>query len=436
MVLLTSSSISVAISSGVVCMFTFLLFLSGYVLQQQTVRSLQEALHAPPVPKPIPTLPVRFQNVETEDDNLAQVAAEVLGTGGEDKTEAGHEAIKAFFNASKSDIVVQNFETPSSVTEDVVVDGNNPTSDSPTESQASESVTTHKEQVDGIAPEQLEKMPQSETPKATIASSSLISTELPDPSNPTSAPEKPLRLAYILTLSLPSQICSALLFFKHQSSSGSTITSRVVLYPSTWEQDPSNDAYTNALALMRIAQDDYGIIYHPVRTADAWEGISIESQLLGELQRYHWDYDRMMYLKTPGLAVDMAALDSTLTKSSLIRNWMPLKQDARADPPILLLSAKEGILAPRGATRRLTAEAATSHTNHHAGEMDVEAAAKMAAYVYFAEGELEHRKTEKEWYGGVFERFERERAEVCKGVSFEGEKIELRKMKKSRRGKV
>ncbi|MCJ1394353.1 hypothetical protein MMC18_007231 [Xylographa bjoerkii] len=41
------------ISSGIIFIFTSLLFLSGYVLQQQTVRSLQAAIH-PPLP-PAPT---------------------------------------------------------------------------------------------------------------------------------------------------------------------------------------------------------------------------------------------------------------------------------------------------------------------------------------------------------------------------------------------
>ncbi|MCJ1247606.1 hypothetical protein MMC30_004821 [Trapelia coarctata] len=49
--LLTSGQISMTISSCVVFIFTSLLFLSGYVLQQQTVRSLQAALH-PPLPPP------------------------------------------------------------------------------------------------------------------------------------------------------------------------------------------------------------------------------------------------------------------------------------------------------------------------------------------------------------------------------------------------
>jgi hypothetical protein len=44
MVLLTSSSVSAIVSMGVICIFTALLFLSGYVLQQQSVKNIQHAL--------------------------------------------------------------------------------------------------------------------------------------------------------------------------------------------------------------------------------------------------------------------------------------------------------------------------------------------------------------------------------------------------------
>ncbi|KAG4413356.1 hypothetical protein IFR04_013507 [Cadophora malorum] len=44
MVLLTSAQVSVAISSVIVFFFTSALFLSGYVLQQQTVRDLRAAI--------------------------------------------------------------------------------------------------------------------------------------------------------------------------------------------------------------------------------------------------------------------------------------------------------------------------------------------------------------------------------------------------------
>src|ERR1700754_3329452 len=65
MVLLTSSAVSVAISGAIICAFTFLLFLSGYVLQQRTVRSLQEALRQPPEAlRPIPSLPPQFAKAD------------------------------------------------------------------------------------------------------------------------------------------------------------------------------------------------------------------------------------------------------------------------------------------------------------------------------------------------------------------------------------
>ncbi|KAF2205253.1 hypothetical protein GQ43DRAFT_460071 [Delitschia confertaspora ATCC 74209] len=53
MMLLTSGQVSMAISSGIVFIFTLVLFLSGYVLQQRTVHSLQAAIK-PRLPKPLP----------------------------------------------------------------------------------------------------------------------------------------------------------------------------------------------------------------------------------------------------------------------------------------------------------------------------------------------------------------------------------------------
>ncbi|TVY21514.1 hypothetical protein LARI1_G000500 [Lachnellula arida] len=53
MVLLTSSQVSVAISSCIIFFFTTALFLSGYVLQQQTVRDIRAAIK----PQIVPTAP-------------------------------------------------------------------------------------------------------------------------------------------------------------------------------------------------------------------------------------------------------------------------------------------------------------------------------------------------------------------------------------------
>ncbi|TVY43759.1 hypothetical protein LSUB1_G001264 [Lachnellula subtilissima] len=70
MVLLTSSQVSVAISSCIVFFFTTALFLSGYVLQQQTVRDIRAAIK----PQIVPTapelklfLPEKFRDQEGND---------------------------------------------------------------------------------------------------------------------------------------------------------------------------------------------------------------------------------------------------------------------------------------------------------------------------------------------------------------------------------
>lgn len=142
----------------------------------------------------------------------------------------------------------------------------------------------------------------------------------------------------------------------------------------------------------------------------------------------------MLYLRTPGLAMDVAALDAALSSNpgSLRRNWIQLSKLSSAsreanDPPIMLLSEK-GILVPRGELRgRLTVSAATGSHVAHANEMDVEAASKSAAYVYFNEEDLQHRLQEKGWYGGIFRRYERGMNEVCKGSVLDREKEETEK---------
>ncbi|KAK6072707.1 hypothetical protein SCUP234_02895 [Seiridium cupressi] len=66
MVLLTSSQVSVAISSVIVVLFTTALFLSGYVIQQRTLRDLRKAIRPDPRPSPRIYLPDRFKKSTTE----------------------------------------------------------------------------------------------------------------------------------------------------------------------------------------------------------------------------------------------------------------------------------------------------------------------------------------------------------------------------------
>jgi hypothetical protein len=411
MVLLTSSSISVAISSAVVCLFTFLLFLSGYVVQQQTVRSLQAALHPPPMPTP--TLPTYFQQGHesdlTEEANMREIseANEVEGRKeiSEDTTLLGFQTIV------RTDVE----PTPLAHSEIRTEDHSPSPDETPPEPASAEQLTMSTVIAD-------QKVVITEQDPTAIA-----------PSEPESSPTPAARIAYVQLLRSPSQICSALLFFKYQKDHGNADIGRCLLYPLSWEEDTSSDAFASALALMRIVKDEYNIIYRAIKIEDSSDEQSMERELIGHLAADDWEYDHMMYLRSPGLALDIAALDSALqassTKALFSRSWARAIAEPSTAPSVLLVSHQE-TYTPRGSNRRLTAEAITTHANHHENEMDVEAAARTAAYVHFEEGELEHRRTEKEWYGGVFERYERGRAEICKGIDFDEDKTELRKVRR------
>ena len=395
MVLLTSSSISVAISSTVVCVFTFLLFLSGYVLQQQSVRSLQAALHPPP--KPTPTLPVYFQDVESNATKLAEAtSAESKGVGdGTTMLELGSRpTINVVTDQSMGGEEVDKQKHGPSLAQHTALD-QSPTSAKRPEEEDSQSLPSR--------------------PEGAV------------PSDPLQ-PQNPFNLAYIQSLAHPSHICSALLFFKYQSEHGDPSLSRILSYPSYWEEFTTNEAYTGALALMRLAVDELKIILYPIKVKeDTDSNHNIERQLISTISSTLWPYDGLLYLRIPGLALDISALDKALLASQhpslRPKSWAPLPSQTQITRlATTLLITSKGAFTPRGSGRRLVAEAMTSHANHHEQEMDVEAAARTAAYVVFEEGELEHRRTEKEWYGGVFERFERGRGDMCKGVNFEGKR--------------
>ncbi|KAK3495464.1 hypothetical protein B0T13DRAFT_512412 [Neurospora crassa] len=73
--LLTSAQVSIAFSSGIVFIFTAALFLSGYAIQQRTLRDLRAAIKPTPRPSPRTYLPDQFKKVTTElpDDTIFSV---------------------------------------------------------------------------------------------------------------------------------------------------------------------------------------------------------------------------------------------------------------------------------------------------------------------------------------------------------------------------
>jgi hypothetical protein len=372
MVLLTSSAVSVAISGGIICIFTFLLFLSGYVLQQQSVRSLQEALRRPPEPKPTPTLPAKFQNLDNVTNTVLPKQIEQIVVA----------AVEGLQEPVKTD------------------QGDKPATRAGDEEEGK---TRHEEDHETSTSSMMDR------PESHMTES----------------------LAYILSLPNPSDICSAVLFAKwqRQFTGLQSLPTIMFLYPTTWETMPT-PKHISALTLMRDVQDEYSLTYLPVDINSARAGVAVNAQLLGELQRRRWDFDRAMYLKSPGLALDTTALDRALAMSSVRTSWAPLSASAGQDPELLLYSRRKGLMMARGDMRSLTVSAVTSHEDRDAKEIDADAAAKNAAYVLFDKEDLGHRRKEKQWHGGVFERFERERSNVCndRGLLHDDEdKLDLRR---------
>lgn len=399
MVLLTSSAISVAISSGVVFLFTFLLFLSGYALQQQTVKSLQEALQAPVEVR------VRVQpRVETRFDTAEDVLAAVAEGNGVEVEPPINSDGEIRLKGTTVEIVPEI--SPQEESMPIAGEAQEPT--------PQQLWHAH---VDG----------ESDQP-------SDVSTEIKIDPVHYADDGFDMRLAYVLSLPTPADLCSAILFTKWHRQFSSYPKSQfniIFLYPSDWETS-SKPVYKEALELLIQSEHLYSVLLHPVQISKVWTGIDVESQLLGELARNPWTYDRVLYLRSPGMLLDTTLLDETIvssyTNTNIIKTqWTKLRPPARRagasalHPDILLFAQGRGLMTPTGdKAKRTTARAKTRHENRHLDEMKDEYLAREAAYILFDENELEHRRSEKIRHDGLFERFEREREIVCDGTTLLG----------------
>ncbi|KAL7621402.1 hypothetical protein AAE478_008724 [Parahypoxylon ruwenzoriense] len=85
--LLTSSQVSVLISSGIVVLCTAALFLSGYTIQQRTLRDLRAAIKPNRIPRPSPKI------YPQDDDTIVDLEEEEGGGGGggREKDRAKHD---------------------------------------------------------------------------------------------------------------------------------------------------------------------------------------------------------------------------------------------------------------------------------------------------------------------------------------------------------
>ncbi|EXJ94051.1 hypothetical protein A1O1_02444 [Capronia coronata CBS 617.96] len=357
MVLLTSSAVSVAISSSVVCLFTFLLFLSGYVLQQQTVRALQEALRQPREPRPVPTLPPQFQHLTNETTSVT-VEGRSDGVGSMTIPIEGTDNTRDDLNSIQIPVIAED---------------------------ASQIPLAGREDIPPVPPQSDHSLDRDRQPQ---------------------------RLAYIFALLKPSDLCAVLLFAKQQRSSSQLASepSIVLLYPSTWET-ASSSLQSSALSYMRDVQDLYDLVYHPVQIRRDWD---VKAQLLGELQWKHWDYDRALYLRTPGLLLDSKMLDSSLETPGARGLWTPLGPSSGDNPDLLLITPK-GLRSPRKEMTRLVTAAAVDQPVSNDDDLKIEISSRDAAYVLLDEEDLGRPGLDNKWYLDLLLRFDQGRRSVCDG---------------------
>ncbi|KAL5003636.1 hypothetical protein BDV10DRAFT_153811 [Aspergillus recurvatus] len=336
MVLLTHSTVSVILSTGVVSIFTFLLFLSGYALQQQSVRTIQHVIRPPEHPK-------------------------------------------------------------------VYKRGQDPLSDLDLEAELEEAPQVQTKITPGV--------------EGNYAYLQLLSD--PDPSN----------------------ICSAILFFKQLSTNKSAIQDRLFMYPSYWDTMALSKPVSVALSLLRAASLKYDIWLLPIdmsaATSAGYTATDTKLLRLGQIQ--FMQYDGVLYLQTPGLLLNPAKLDSMLLSRPLpLRHdksrvesynneaWipMPLRAERDADlPPVYLVTVnniENGNVEARGHIPNLALEGfgrivtgpwgalAESDTNSDP--------AKQPGYVWFERDDEGKVKWEK---NPLFGSWRAQQYEICEGLDLD-----------------
>ncbi|EAW12721.1 uncharacterized protein ACLA_011480 [Aspergillus clavatus NRRL 1] len=346
MVLLTSSTVSVIVSSSVICVFTLLLFLSGYVLQQQSVKGIQTALRPPPIPDPI------------------------AGHGSADST------FQKRAQGALSDLI----------------------------SDQQKAARDHSQPGAG----------------GNYAYLQLLST--PDPSN----------------------ICSAILFFKHLATNGTAINDRLFMYPQEWDLmpvDKLSQPVATALSLLRAASLKYNIWLLPIdmtaATSAGYRPTDTKLLRLGQIQ--FMQYDSVLYVRTPGLLLDSGKLDDVLLSQPLplkhdknrresFNNeaWipMPLRADRDATlPPVYLITVnnvKNGQIEARGHIPNVVLPGfgglVSGPWGLHSSRSKADPSEDGPGYVFFEEDE----EGQVKWAENpVFGSWRAQQYEVCKGIDFD-----------------
>ncbi|OOQ89776.1 hypothetical protein PEBR_06534 [Penicillium brasilianum] len=345
MVLLTSSTVSAIVSMGVVGIFTLLLFISGYVLQQNSVKNIQHALRKSSDGPPI------------------------VGRGSSGST----------------------FQKPA-----------------------------HKR---GLSDSDLGLTGDQEV---------LQGSRGP-------APGSKGNYAYLQLLSKPdpSDICSAVLFFKQLATNGSVIPDRLFMYPEEWDRMSAKNlgkAGSLALSILRAASIKYGIWLLPIDISVALNaGYTMsDTKLLRLGQIQFMQYDSVLYLQSPGLIMDTEKLDQVLLSQPLplLHDWsrpesyaneawtpMSLRPDRDETLPPVYLITVNNVDGGRVQTRTHVPKAdLPGFGNLVIGPADFDGTGELPGYVYFEND----RDGQVKWAGNpLFGTWRAQQHEVCEGLEFD-----------------
>ncbi|CAL5871762.1 uncharacterized protein PFLUO_LOCUS6015 [Penicillium psychrofluorescens] len=253
--------------------------------------------------------------------------------------------------------------------------------------------------------------------------------------------------AYLQLLSEPdpSNICSAVLFFKQLATNSTAIQDRLFMYPEEWDRKATHNKLGRpaaaALSILRAASLKYDIWLLPIdMTAATREGFEpTDSKLLRLGQNQFMQYDSVLYVHTPGLLLDSSKLDDVLLSRPLPlrhdRNrkesynneaWIPAPLRPARDPdvPPVYLIAVNNVGAGKIETRTHIPNMALSGFNRLVtGPWGVkgknrEQQQEEPGYVYF-ESDADGRV---KWSGNpLFGTWRAQQAEVCDGLDLDSD---------------
>lgn len=351
MVLLTSSTVSAIVSMGVIAIFTILLFISGYVLQQQSVKNIQHALRPPSERVPV-----------FEHGSLGSTFQKPVGKRGLSDSDLGLLADQKVLPGHQDD------HTSS---------------------------------------------------KGNFAYLQLLSR--PD----------------------PSDICSAVLFFKQLATNGTSVQDRLFMYPQEWDRMSAKKLGKQAsiaLSILRTASIMYGIWLLPIdmtaATSKGYASTNTKLLRLGQIQ--FMQYDSVLYVQTPGMILDTKRLDEVLLSRPLpLRHdknrvesynneaWIPMPLQAERDvdlPPVYLITVnnvRNGHIEARTHVPNVALPGFGSLVTGPWGVMpehSVDGTIRQPGYVYFEND----RDGRVKWAGNpLFGTWRAQQSEVCEGLDFD-----------------